>query len=109
MTSGDAFDAEEYSTDNGQTWLPIGVAEVAAAMNATTGYTVIRDLVTAQWRALRNADIESIGPAADLSEVIPREVNRRINAVVTQELPRVVVARQNPPPVPVPDRDERRR
>jgi hypothetical protein len=90
--AGDRIDAEQYSTDNGSTWADIGVAQVQAAMTATTGYTVVRDVLTGDWRAFRNVCIESIGPAGDISQVIDVEVERRIQQRLSEELPRRVVA-----------------
>jgi len=87
MTSGQAVDAEQYSPDNGATWLPIEVAHVVAAMAAEEGFTVVRDVLTDQWRAFRNARIESIGPAGDIEQVIEAEVERRIQERLAGELP----------------------
>lgn len=89
-TGGDKIQAEQFSTDNGATWTDITIAAVAAAMNATTGYTVVRDVLTSQWRSFRNISIESIGPAGDLSEVIAAEVERRIQALLAEQLPQRV-------------------
>ncbi|MBW8792158.1 MAG: hypothetical protein JF597_00705 [Streptomyces sp.] len=89
-TAGDLIDCEQYSPDNGTTWLDITVAQVVAAMGAETGYTVVRDVLTGAWRAFRNARIESIGPAGDLSEVIQAEVERRIQVLLAEQLPKRV-------------------
>lgn len=106
MTSGDRVDAEQYSTDDGATWADITVAAVKAAMGATTGYTVVRDLVSHEWRSFRNVHIESIGPAGDLLEVVPRLARERIEAVLAMDLPRAVRAVQNgEEPFPEPDTD----
>jgi len=91
-TAGDAIDCEQYSPDNGATWLDIGVPEVLAAMGAETGYTVVLDVLTGQWRVFRNARIESIGPAGDIEQVIAAEVERRIQELLTQQLPERVKA-----------------
>lgn len=92
MASGDAVDAEQYSPDNGATWADIGIPQVVAAMGSQTGYTVVRDVLTGQWRAFRNISIESIGPAGDIEQVIAAEAERRIQAVVAGRLPAVVQA-----------------
>jgi hypothetical protein len=104
MTSGDAVDAEQYSIDNGATWADIGVPQVVAAMGAQTGYTVVRDVLTSQWRAFRNVNIESIGPAGDIDQVINDEVERRIQAALAAQLPArvIAVAPTVPPPTPPP-------
>lgn len=91
-TGGDRIDAEQFSPDNGATWQDIQVSHVVAAMAAQTGYTVVRDVLTGQWRAFRNSTIESIGPAGDIEQVIAAEVERRIQAVVAGRLPAVVQA-----------------
>jgi hypothetical protein len=103
-TGGDRIDAEQYSPDNGATWVDIQVAQVVAAMGAQTGYTVVRDVLTTQWRAFRNATIESIGPAGDIEQVIEAEVERRIREALANRLPAAVLAAvtQPPPPAPAP-------
>lgn len=104
MVSGDAVDAEQFSPDDGTTWVDIQVAHVKAAMTATTGYTVVRDVLTGQWRSFRNAQIESIGPAGDISQVIAAEVERRIQALLAKQLPQRVRATTEPsPPGGTPD------
>lgn len=89
-TGGDRIDCEQYSTDGGTTWADIGLPQVAAAMGAQTGYTVVRDVLTGQWRAFRNATIESIGPAGDLDQVVEAETERRIEVALAQKLPQRV-------------------
>lgn len=104
MTSGDAVDCEQFSVDNGATWKDITVDAVVAVMGLESGYTVVNDVLTNQWRVFRNARIESIGPAGDLSEIINAEVERRIQVLLSEQLPtRVVTATQKPDPEPAPD------
>jgi hypothetical protein len=102
LSNGDTVDAEQYSVDGGATWLDITPAAITAALAAGTGYTVVRDALTADWRALRNISIESVGPAGDLSEIIDREVNRRIRELVQHQLPGIVAAGGVIPPPPPP-------
>jgi hypothetical protein len=102
-TGGDRIDAEQFSPDNGVTWVDIQVGQVVAAMGAQTGYTVVRDVLTTQWRAFRNVSIESIGPAGDIEQVIEAEVERRIREALADRLPAAVLAAVTPPPaVPPP-------
>jgi len=92
MESGAVIDAEEFSPDNGASWSAIEVPHVVAAMRADTGFTVVRDLFAGEWRALRNARIESIGPAPDLDAAVEAEVERRIGRVLAERLPTRVAA-----------------
>lgn len=100
LASGGVVDAEQFSADNGQTWQDIAVAHVAAAMNATTGYTVVRDAFTQEWRAFRNVHIESIGPSPDIDLAVEREAEARIARRIARDLPARI--REAAPVVPAP-------
>lgn len=92
LASGAVVDAEEFSADNGATWREIEVGHVAAAMGATAGYTVVRDAFTQEWRAFRNALIESIGPSPDLDLAVEREAEARIARRIARDLPARIAA-----------------
>lgn len=96
LASGAVVDAEEFSTDNGASWSAIETSHAVAAMQRDTGYVVVRDSFTGQWRALRHARIESIGPAPDLAGAIDAETERRIAAAVAGRLPMRVQAEAGP-------------
>lgn len=104
MFSGDTMDAEEFSPDDGVTWVSIGADDVLFVMrNGDAGYIVVRDAFTAQWRALRHGAIESIGPAPDLNAAVDAEAERRIQRIVSSQLPARVAAE-----APVIERPNRR-
>lgn len=102
MTSGTTIDAEEFSSDGGASWSAISLGPVATAMNATSGYTIVRDLFTGEWRAFRNVHIESIGPAYDVAAAVDAEVERRITTLLAERLPKRVEAAAPTVPAPTP-------
>jgi hypothetical protein len=103
-SSGDLFDTEQYSADDGATWRPIDMAAVAA-MLAPTGkdYVLALDVLTGTWRAVRSVMVESVQPASDPADIIPTEVERRIREELKHQLPgRINAEIDKRPPAPLP-------